>query len=218
MHRHERRIVAIDSPWFQAFLFVCNGLQWFVLASHGGTRLDVAARLALAHDRKVLPADDVARVECSLPLAPWRAARASPGPWRMTSATKEGLHDLSMKPVRHGLPSTFTAVQARFDARSVPRESRLPCARTPLDTVLRALCKAFEVRLGKPPAAVALDIVAPVDVHGDARATMAPIETSCFPAATLCVWRDVPTFDASKMTSTSLSGARARSVRRGPCR
>ena len=29
---------------------------------------------------------------------------------------------------------------------------------------------------------------------------MLPIETSCFPAATLCVWHDKHTFDPSKMT------------------
>ena len=43
-----------------------------------------------------------------------------------------------------------------------------------------------------------------------------PIATSTFPAATLCVWQDIPTFDASKMRHGQGAGLRAKPSIRGP--
>jgi hypothetical protein len=38
-----------------------------------------------------------------------------------------------------------------------------------------------------------------VDVHGDARATMAPIESACFQGFRFIVWQDKPTVKGTKM-------------------
>ena len=46
--------------------------------------------------------------------------------------------------------------------------------------------------------------------------TLLTITTSTFPAATLCVWQDIPTFDASKMRHGQGAGLRAKPSIRGP--